>query len=150
VQPPFVAPPTDGKRRRRWIALAWTGAAALVLCIGGVVGVGALAVFGSQMILDQSKAAVQDYLTALQEREYAKAYSMQCLSEQQRISERQFEVKQRQLPVSNFTVLDPDVNNQNIVVPAVVNYDYGGSSTVRYQIAQNESTGEFEVCGSGS
>jgi hypothetical protein len=52
--------------------------------------------------------------------------------------------------VSNFTVLDPDVNNQNIVVPAVVNYDYGGSSTVRYQIAQNESTGEFEVCGSGS
>jgi hypothetical protein len=150
VQPPFVAPPTDGKRRRRWIALAWTGAAALVLCIGGVVGVGALAVFGSQMILDQSKAAVQDYLTALQEREYAKAYSMQCLSEQQRISERQFETKERQLPVSNFTVLDPDVNNQNIVVPAVVNYDYGGSSTVRYQIAQNESTGEFEVCGSGS
>src|SRR5262245_20389120 len=69
VQPPFVAPPTDGKRRRRWIALAWSGAAALVLCIGGVVGVGALAVFGSQMIIDQSKAAVRDYLTALQQHE---------------------------------------------------------------------------------
>src|SRR5262247_520449 len=89
VQPPFVAPPTDGKRRRRWIALAWSGAAVVVLCIGGVVGIGALAVFGSQMIVDQSKAAVRDYLTALQEREYAKAYSMQCLAEQHRISERQ-------------------------------------------------------------
>jgi hypothetical protein len=150
VQPPFVAPPTDGKRRRRWIALAWSGAAALVLCIGGVVGIGALAVFGSQMIVDQSKAAVRDYLTALQERDYAKAYSMQCLNERQRISERQFEVKQRQLQVSTFTVLEPDLNNSDIVVPAVVHYDYGGSSTLRYLIAQNESTGEFEVCGSGS
>jgi hypothetical protein len=149
VQPPFVAPPTDGKRRRRWIALAWSGAAALVLCIGGVVGIGALAVFGSQMIVDQSKAAVRDYLSALQEREYAKAYSMQCLSEQHRISERQFEAEQRQLQVSTFTVLEPDLN-QNIVVPAVVYYDHGGSSTLHYLIAQNESTGEFEVCGSGS
>jgi len=150
VQPPFVAPPVDGKRRRRWIALAWTGSAALVLCIGGAVGVGALAVFGSQMIVDQSKAAVRDYLTALQEREFAKAYSMQCLSEQHRISESQFERQQRQLQVSDFTVLEPDLTNQNIVVPAVVQYAYGGSSTLRYQIAQNESTGEFEVCGSGS
>jgi hypothetical protein len=148
VQPPFVAPPTDGKRRRRWIALAWSGAAALVLCIGGVVGIGALAVFGSQMIVDQSKAAVRDYLSALQEREYAKAYSMQCLSEQHRISERQFEAEQRQLQVSTFTVLEPDLN-QNIVVPAVVYYDHGGSSTLHYLIAQNESTGEFEVCGTG-
>jgi len=89
-------------------------------------------------------------LVGYQEHEFAKAYSLQCLSEQHRISERQFETRQRQLLVSDFTVLEPDLTNQNIVVPAVVRYDDGGSSTVRYLIAQNESTGEFEVCGSGS
>ena len=150
MQPPFVAPPTDGKRRRRWIALAWSGGAALVLCVGGVLGIGALAVFGSQMIVDQSTAAVSNYLTAVKARDYAKAYSMLCAAERHRISERQFESQQRQRPVEDFTVLQPDLTQQDIVVPAVVYYNAGSSTTVRYQIAQNESTGEFEVCGTGS
>jgi hypothetical protein len=148
VQPPFVAPPTDGARRRRWMALAWSAAAALVLCIGGVVGVGALAIFGGQMIVDQSTAAVRDYLTAVRDREYAKAYSMLCANEQHRISERQFASEQRQMTFTDFTVGKPDLNQQTIVVPAVLYYT-GGSTPVRYQVAQNQSTGEFEVCGSG-
>jgi hypothetical protein len=148
VQPPFVAPPSDGARRRRWIALAWSGAVALVLCIGGVLGVGALAVFGSQMIVDQSTAAVRDYLTAVRDRDYAKAYSMLCTTEQHRISERQFATEQRQKTFADFTVGKPDLNQQTIVVPAVLYYS-DGSATVRYQVAQNQSTGEFEVCGTG-
>jgi hypothetical protein len=136
-------------RRRRWIALAWSGAAALVLCVGGVVGIGALAIFGSQMIVDQSTAAVENYLTAVRDRDYPKAYSMLCAAERHRISERQFESQQRQRPVSNFTVLRPDLTQQAIVVPAVLYYYSGGQTTLRYQIAQNESTGEFEVCGAG-
>jgi hypothetical protein len=148
VQPPFVAPPTDGVRRRRWIALAWTGAVAVVLCIGGVVGVGALAVFGSQMVVDQSTAAVRDYLTAVQQHEYAKAYSMLCTAEQHRISERQFVVQQSERTFASFEVGQPDLNQQEIVVPAVLHYT-GGAVTVHYQVAQNQSTGEFEVCGTG-
>jgi hypothetical protein len=149
VQPPFVAPPTDGVRRRRWIALAWSGAAAIVLCIGGVAGIGALAVFGSQMIVDQSTAAVRDYLTAVQDRQYAKAYSMLCSAEQRRISERQFATQQSERPFASFEVGRPDLNQQELVVPAVLHYNGGSAVTVNYQVAQNESTGEFEVCGTG-
>ena len=151
VQPPFVAPPTDGARRRRWIALAWTGAAALVLCVGGLVGIGALVVFGSQMIVDQSTAAVHDYLTAVRDRDYPKAYAMLCAAERHRISERQFESQQR----------EPAGYRQLHRAPAgphpaghrgagdVLYYNSGRQTTLRYQIAQNESTGEFEVCGAG-
>ena len=149
VQPPFVAPPTDGVRRRRWIALAWSGAAAVVLCIGGVAGVGALVIFGSQMIVDQSTAAVRDYLTAVQDRQYAKAYDMLCSAERNRISERQFAVQQSQRPFASFEVGQPDLNQQELVVPAVLHYSGGGAITVKYQVAQNGSTGEFEVCGTG-
>jgi hypothetical protein len=148
VQPPFVAPPTDGARRRRVIALVWTGVAAVVLCIAGVVGVGALAVFGSQMIVDQSKAAVRDYLTAIQQHDYAKAYSMLCTDAQHQISERQFATQQSERPFTSFEVGEPDLTQQEIVVPAVLNYT-SGPDTVRFHIAQNESTGEFEVCGTG-
>jgi hypothetical protein len=148
VQPPFVAPPTDGVRRRRWTALAWSGAAAVVLCLGGVAGVGALAVFGGQMIVDQSTAAVRDYLTAVRDHDYARAYSMLCSTEQHRISERQFEVEQRSRTFATFEVGKPDLNQRAIVVPATL-HSSQGSTTVRYQVAQNQSTGEFEVCGPG-
>jgi hypothetical protein len=130
------------------MALAWSGVAALVLCIGGVVGIGALTVFGSQMVIDQSAAAVRDYLTAVQDRDYVKAYSMLCEAEQHRISERQFESEQRAQPFASFSVGSPDVSQEQIVVPAVLNYP-SGATTVRYQVAQNESTGQFEVCGTG-
>ena len=42
VQAPFVAPPTDGRRRRRWWAIGLTAGAVVLCCAGSVAGLGGL------------------------------------------------------------------------------------------------------------
>src|SRR5260221_8729252 len=78
VQPPFVAPPTDGARRRRWIGAGIASGLGIFLFIGGLLGYGALSVFGQQMIVERSTAAVTEYLTAIRNGEYHKAFSVLC------------------------------------------------------------------------
>jgi hypothetical protein len=149
VQPPFVAPPTDGTRRRRWWALGLAGAAVVVLCAGGVFGFGALVVFGSQMIVDQSEAAARNYLTAVQAERYEEAYALLCEREQARYDdEDDFADAQRTRPrLRSFTVLAPLIQEEDIVVPADLFYDDGSSDRQRFLIEQDTQTTDFEVCG---
>src|SRR5690606_10154406 len=90
VMPPFVAPPRDGATRRRTVAWVLAGVAVLVVCAGGLVGLGGLAVFGTQMIIDQSRAAVTDHLTAVQNGDYQAAYEALCEAERARVSASEF------------------------------------------------------------
>jgi len=147
VQPPFVAPPTDGARQRRWLAVGLSVAAALILCVGGLFGLGGLFVFGSQMILDQARTAVTDYLTAVQNEEYGEAYAQLCDSRRARVDETQFRRSFANKPgITSFTVGDP-ILTSTMVVPASVRFEDGTADAVRYLLEQDTSTGEFEVCG---
>lgn len=147
VRPPFVAPPTDGARQRRWLAVGLASAAALVVCVGGLVGLGGLLVFGYQMTLDQSRAAVTEYLTAIKEEDFSRAYAQLCDAQRARVDEREFVRARASEPgIATFTVGEPDLTGP-VVVPATVGYDDGSSATVRYVLEQDTSTGEFEVCG---
>jgi len=147
VQPPFVAPPTDGARQRRWLAVGLSVAAALILCVGGLFGLGGLFVFGSQMILDQARTAVTDYLTAVQKEEYGEAYAQLCDSRRASVDETQFRRTFANKPgITSFTVGDP-ILTSTMVVPAALRFDNGTSDSVRYLLEQDTSTGEFEVCG---
>jgi hypothetical protein len=141
-----VAPPTDGTRQRRWLAVGLSAAAALICCLGGVVGVGGLLVFASQMIVEQGRAAVTDYLTAIKDEDYPKAYEQLCPAEQARIDEPEFEQSLGGRRISSFTVGEP-VLTDTLVVPATLEYSSGSVQTVRYLLEQNSRTGEFEVCG---
>jgi hypothetical protein len=147
VQPPFVAPPTDGVRQRRWLAAGLAGGTALLLCIGGIFGLGGLIVLGGQAVLDKSRAAVTDYLTAVQARDYDKAYDQLCEAEQARQSKLQFEHSFEGPRITTFTVSDPDLSGQEVVVPATISYESGGTRVLRYRLVQNSQTGDFEVCG---
>ena len=147
VQPPFVAPPTDGSRRRRGIALGLAGAAVLVLCVGGLLGLGGLVVFGSQMIVDQSRAAVTDHLTAVRDGDLEVAYERLCDRQREEISEEEFRrTLEDAPPIETFTVGEPVISDR-IVVPATLNYANGTTETVDYLLEQDTSTAEFEVCG---
>ena len=146
VIPPFVAPPTDGTRQRRWLAVGLSAAAALICCLGGVVGVGGLLVFASQMVVEQGRAAVTDYLTAIKDEDYPKAYEQLCPAQQARFDESEFEQNVAGRHLSSFTVGEPELTD-TVVVPATLTYSSGTVRTVRYLLEQNPKTGEFEVCG---
>jgi hypothetical protein len=147
VVPPFVAPPTDGARQRRWWSLGLAGAAVVVLCVGSLIGAGGLVVFGSQMVLDQSKATVVKYLTALRAADYGQAYDELCLSVRNSVSRTMFEDAQTTLPrIFSFTVATPQVG-QDIEVPATIRYATGDVSSVRYVVQQDSGAADFKVCG---
>src|SRR6185436_73754 len=81
---PFIAPPTDGRRRRRGRAWIFVGVAIAIVVIGCVGGVGSLMYFATRVVINQQHDAVVDYLTAVQAQDYPKAYAMQCPRERER------------------------------------------------------------------
>jgi hypothetical protein len=151
VRPPFVAPPTDGARRRRWLALGLAGAAVLLCCVGGLVGAGGLLALGSQMVLDDARASVSTYLAAVRDKDYAAAYAQLCDSEQGNIDEGEFVDMLERAPLRSFTVgaavLESFGGDDRLIVPATLRYADGHSDSVRYLLDQDTSTGAFEVCG---
>jgi hypothetical protein len=68
VQAPFVAPPTDGARQRRWWAVGLSVGVAVLCCVGGLFGTGGLVVLGGRMVIDSTRAVVIRHLTAVRRR----------------------------------------------------------------------------------
>jgi hypothetical protein len=146
VQPPFAAPPTDGARQRRWLAVGLAGGLALLLCVGGLVGLGAIVVLGTQVIRDDATRAVENYLTAVKDRDFDKAYDQLCEATQASTPRAQFTRTQSRNPgISSFTVGDVDLADA-ISVPATIHYDNQTVITVRYLMEQDSRTGGIEVC----
>lgn len=150
VQPPFVAPPTDGVNKRRWIALGLVAGALVLCCVGAIAGVTSLAVLGSRVIIQQEKAAVSGYLSALQRKDYPAAYKLLCESRQAVLTLEQFEAQQAARPeIVAFEVETPESDN-SLVVPATVHYADSTDVRYRFQLEQNRKTAEFFVCGATS
>jgi hypothetical protein len=146
VQPPFAAPPTDGTRQRRWLAVGLAGGLALLVCVGGLVGLGAIVVLGTQVIRDDATRAVENYLTAVKDRDFDKAYDQLCEATQAKTSRSQFARNQSREPgISSFTVGEADLTDV-IKVPATIHYDNQTVITVRYLMEQDSRTGGIEVC----
>jgi hypothetical protein len=147
VQPPFVAPPTDGTRRRRGWAIGLSIGAVVLACAIGVTTITGMGLLLVRVVQDQAKASVVDYLTALRDEDYGTAYGLLCPDLRRATSERQFEQEHRQGPaVVAFEVDDP-VFAQEIEVPARIQYDDGAGESVRFVLEQDPSTGGFEICG---
>lgn len=146
VQPPFVAPPTDGARQRRWIAIGVSAGVAVLCLVGALVGVGGLAVIGTQVVLNQARGVVVDYLTAIHDEEYADAYDLLCAAQKRNTTLTEFtDSFNAQLPLQSFEVGEP-IADQDLIVPATLHYRTE-TRHVRYRLEQDRRTGKFGVCG---
>jgi nucleoside phosphorylase len=146
VQPPFAAPPTDGTRQRRWLAIGLAGGVALVLCVGGLVGLGGVVVLSTQVLRDESVTAVTEYLTAIQDERYSEAYDQLCESVQRQTPRSTFVREQSRRGIVRFTVGEAQLADA-IRVPATINYDDRTVSQVQFVMEQDTQTGAVEVCG---
>jgi hypothetical protein len=147
VRPPFVAPPTDGAKRRRWTAVGLVAATVLVCCLGGFGGVVSIALLGSRAVYEQARITVTDYLTALQKRDYDAAYALLCPDRRQQHSKEQFISEVGKWEQESFTVGEPVVK-QSVMVPAHVVYAKPKvTKDQQFTLWQDTSTAEFYVCG---
>ncbi len=145
MQPPFPAPPVEGRGRRRAIGI-WVGIGTFLLVAGG--GLAALiGVFtvGGKALDERADVAVSHYLDAVGERRYDDAYDMLCASARARQSEEQFtQSVSGDQPIARYDVGELDL--VRLSVPVEVRYADGSSGQLRAYLEQNRSTGAFEVC----
>lgn len=146
--PPFPAPPVEGRGRRVGVGLGLGAGVLLLVCGGGAAAaVGLTTVMGSALN-EQADVVVSDYLTALRDREWAKAYDMLCSRAKDEENEAQF--------IGRIATGDPitswDVGNVDLVqlaAPVEVTYSTGRTADLRAYLDQNRETGGFEVCSVG-
>ena len=145
VQPPFPAPPVEGRGRRLGVSLG-IGAGVLVLvCGGGIAAVAGLASSMTGALQEQAHAAVGDYLGALRAGRYDQAYRQLCDRAQEQETAQEF--RQRvgaQEPITAWSLGDLDV--VDLSVPVRATYDGGNVAQLEAYLGQNTDTGAFEVC----
>ena len=154
VQAPFVAPPTDGSRRRRGRAVLFSVLAGVLVLVGGAGGVVGLVVLSNKATVDEARSVVTRYLTALERHQYGDAYDLLCSDMQASIPRSDFARRAAQEPdILGFTVGDVAVstNQTAIEVPATLRTG-SGTSTRTYVVVAEPSADvgvAFKVCGSG-
>lgn len=148
VRPPFAAPPSDRDHKRLWIGLGVGALALVVCCVGGLFGLGVLAVTGGNQLTSQARQVVTDYLGALRGGSYATAYDLLCEPLRQQETEADFALRMARADrVVDFSVGTPRVANQ-IVVPADVTVASGGRETQSFTLAQDRSAEtDLKICG---
>lgn len=145
--PPFAAPPTEGRTTRLWIGLGVAALGVLLCCGGGIAAVIGLGVTGMEAVKEQAHVVVGDYLDAVSDREYDKAYQLLCDDAQRRESPREFEQRASAEPqISDYRIGEAGLNNE-VSVPVDVTYTGGGRDTLRFFLDQDSNTGAMEICG---
>jgi hypothetical protein len=146
VRPPFVAPPTDGNRRRLWTGLGSAAVVLVLLCGGGVAGFAALVRGTIQERRDDATKAVTAFLTDLQHDDFVRAYRSQCSEIRKQTTFAQFTDAVSTAQIVSFRLEQPEINTDATIVPAQLTFADGGLDHERFVVIV-ESDGTNRVCG---
>ncbi|WP_433828904.1 hypothetical protein ACQP2E_06245 [Actinoplanes sp. CA-015351] len=148
VHPPFPAPPVEGRGKRIGLGFGIAGGIALLVCGGGVAALFGLATAMDNAINEQADVVVTRYMDAVQDRDFAKAYDLLCEDSQAEEGRVEYSARMSSTEtVRDFAVGDVDLTYGT--VPVNVTYADGDTAVLKAELAQNTSTGAFEVCGVG-
>jgi len=114
-----------------------------------VVAFGGLFLTSYQAINEQAHRAVGDYLDAEIAGDLEEAYELRCEEDRRSESLAEFRDRVSSLPrIESYELSDADITpTGNVRVPALVSYENGEQERLLVPLAQNETTGELEVCG---
>ncbi|MFF5292858.1 Rv0361 family membrane protein [Paractinoplanes globisporus] len=148
VQPPFPAPPVEGRGKRTgWAVGISIGVVVLFCGIGAtaVIGIGATANGAYQ---ERARAAVSSYLNALRDKKYDEAYNLLCDDAQTDESPAEFRARVSIEPtIEAYRIGKLDLLTGTVPVDAT--YGDGSSAEVEAYLGVDSETGAFEVCDIG-
>jgi hypothetical protein len=148
VYPPFPAPPVEGKGKRIGWALGIAAGVLVLVCGGGLAALIGLGTSMSSALKEQAHVVVTDYLDALHDREYDRAYRMLCQQAQDDETASEFRGRIAEMdPIASYRLGDLDLIKMTVPVDAT--YAAGGSAQLKAYLGQNSDTGAFEVCDVG-
>ena len=145
VQPPFPAPPVEGRGKRIGLGLG-VGAGVLVLvCGGGLAALIGVIISSNGALQERAEVAVGGYLDALHDKRYDRAYDLLCEQAQQDESPAEFRERvSSEEPITSYTV--GDFNTLTLSVPVEATYGDGNTADLQAYLGQDPDTGAFEVC----
>jgi len=148
VQPPFPAPPVEGKGKRIGWSLGIGAGVLLLICGGGAAAVFGLATSAQSALQEQTHKVVTEYMDALVDQRYDKAYAMLCREAKQDESPAEYRVRVSGMePIVSYRLEKLDLIN--FTVPVDATYDTGDTGQLLAYLGQNQDTGAFEVCDLG-
>jgi len=139
----------EGRAARVWLGLGVAGAVLALCCGAGVISFGGLFLTSYQALNEQAHRAVGDYLDAEIAGDFEEAYELRCARDRRSESLPEFRDRVSSLPrIESYELSDVEITQAgNVRVPAVVNYEDGRQERLLVPLAQDETTGELEVCG---
>jgi hypothetical protein len=155
VRPPFVAAPIEGRRARMWLGIGVAGGLLAACCVVGGVATGGLLVLGEQMANERAQRAVSDYLAAVVDQDWERAYELRCEQDQQAESPDEFAGRISSEPqIESYEVGELNLEqgggglfDSDATVPVDVVYaGSAGPERIIIPVEQDSSTGDFEVC----
>ena len=146
--PPFPAPPTEGRSSRLWLGLGLGGLALLLCCGGGGAAVFGIGTVAARALNEQVDVVVGEYFDAVRRNRLDDAYAQLCEDAQQAESRAEFARRVGAEPaITSYEVGDIALTSVEPVVPVEVVRAGGATATLQVDLKQDQSTGQFEVCG---
>ncbi|MBF9134129.1 hypothetical protein I0C86_35105 [Plantactinospora sp. S1510] len=143
--PPFAAPPSEGRGMRMWLGIGVAALAVVLFCGGGGAALVGLLVSGAEALNEQARTVVGEYLDAVDDEEFSKAYHLLCDAAQQQESPAEFQRRVSAEPeIASFQVGDVSLTSE-LSVPVDVTYASGGQDNLRALLDQ-DSAGGLKVC----
>jgi hypothetical protein len=155
VRPPFVAAPIEGRKARMWLGLGVAGGLLAACCVVGGVATGGLLVLGEQMANERAQRAVSDYLAAVVDQDWERAYALRCEQDQQAETRDEFAGRMSSDPqIESYEVGELNLEqgggglfDSDATVPVDVVYaGSAGPERITLPVEQDSGTGDFEVC----
>ncbi|MFD0968223.1 Rv0361 family membrane protein [Plantactinospora endophytica] len=146
AEPLFAAPPSEGRGARLWLGLGVAALAVVLFCGGGGAALVGLLISGSQALNEQARTVVTDYLDAVDDEDFRKAYDLLCDSARQQESPAEFERRVSAEPeIASFEIGDVSLTSE-LSVPVDVTYASGGQDNLQALLDQDQTTGGLRVC----
>jgi len=143
--PPFAAPPTDRNKRGLWIGLSAGFVLLALCCVGAIVGVGALVVFGTEEAKKEATATVERYLDAVMAEEWTLAHDELCPSLAARVTASQLAQQESRQPFTQYALDEPAFTEAGgIDVLAHLNTSSG--EVVRQFRLDTADEGQLAIC----
>jgi hypothetical protein len=145
VQPPFPAPPVEGRGKRVGLSIGIAIGVVVLVCGGGLAAMVGILASSQSSAQEHANAAVSGYLDALRDEKYDKAYDLLCDETQRNESQAEFRRRVSGEPVvRTYTMGKFDVLTFSMPVDAT--YDNGTSAQLEAYLGSDPTTGAFQVC----
>ena len=145
VQPPFPAPPVEGRGRRIGLGIGAAIGVVVLVCGGGTAALIGIGVTTKGAYQERAHVAVSGYLNALRAGKYDQAYDLLCDEAQSTESAAEFRSRVAREPViEEYTMGDVDL--VTLAVPVDATYDDGSRAELEAYLEVDNDTGAFEVC----